>query len=841
MSCLGSAPNKREGQEFMSTTCSFKGYAKLIPGLFSSLLTLLIFLWFISADALAQTDTFIAHSGLWSEDENWSLDAVPTRNNNCVIPATSVVTSDLAGECANFTLGPGGSLTVTPGYLFIYKSSFTNYGTISVGPGNGLAFVQPSVTTTISGGGTITLTTSNASFTGSGNTVINADNTIQGQGYMGVTQFTNKSLINANVPSAVLQLHAAGTIGISNTGTIQASSGGILALTPQSLGVPFNNAGGTIQALNGSTVQLQGYTITGGTLISSRTGVFQGVNTLVLNNLTNNANYEVTTNSDTALQGTITNGGTVTVQQGELLVSGSATLKGAGTVIGKAPLLLGSYTIPATLLNQSTIEGGGTIGDSYLTVTNQGTINANNASNPMIIVGPNALTNTATIEASGGATLEIRNTVNNTGATIEAQAGSKVLLNTGTVNGGTLSTSGAGVIQSENGTLDGSVNVVTNQGMLLTASGFNLNLKGTINNNGTIALSKTGGCAALNAPTTLTGSGKVTMTSSNCFFGYATTDTLNNQSTIEGAGSIGDSNPMGITNNGIIFANSTKPLTITPDATLGFTNNGKLMVNRGSLLNILGLFNNVSGTTLSGGTYVVTGTLELQGAIATNDANITLTGPTAQFLNSFTNTNALAGLAANSASGSLLVQSGQVLTTATNLGNAGKVIVGTSSGLSVGRSYTQTAGTTTVDGTLTALMGLILENGSLLGKGTLTGAVTADASVTAGDSTTKPGKLTMTGSYTQNSTGILNISIGGSTAGKYGQVVVSNGVRLGGTLDIKRINGFVPEVGDTFSIVTGSAVTGQFATVNGLNINTGEHFEIAYTATAVKLTVVSGS
>ena len=76
---------------------------------------------------------------------------------------------------------------------------------------------------------------------------------------------------------------------------------------------------------------------------------------------------------------------------------------------------------------------------------------------------------------------------------------------------------------------------------------------------------------------------------------------------------------MGITNSCIILANSTSPLTIAPDATLGFTNTGKLIANKGSVLNVAGLFNNFSGTTLMGGTYSVAGTLEFQNAnIATN-------------------------------------------------------------------------------------------------------------------------------------------------------------------------------------------------------------------------------
>ncbi len=822
----------------MHPKLSTQANAKPRSATLSVLRALSVLLWIATVPALAQTDTFIAGAGVWSQKANWSLDAVPTRNNDCVLPANSAVTSDLAGECANFTLATGGSLTVTPGYLFVYSSSFTNQAAITVGAGNGLDFAQPSVTATMTGGGTITLANPNAVFAGSQDTVINTNNIIQGQGFMDVAQFTNNSLINANVAAGTLQLHAG--IGITNTGTVEASNGGTLQLFSQSVGVPFNNTGGTIQALAGSTVVVDAYAISGGALIGTGSGAFTtvaGSGNPSLSNLTNNATFTIVNGGSTTLGGTITNQGTIQAK-GALFINGSVTLKGGSVSMAAPSGTINSENGAATLINQSNIAGSGAIGDATLALTNQATINATDPANLLSLVGQ-ASTNTATLEASSGGTLQIENTVNNIGGVIEAQTGSIVLLNSGTVNGGTLSTSGTGVIQSENVTLDGSVNAVTNQGML-TASGFNLNLKGTINNNGTIALGNNGGCIALEAPTTLTGSGKVTMTSFNCIFGYASTNTLTNQSTIEGAGSIGDSNPMGIVNDGTILANTTKPLTIAPDAILGFTNSGTLAVNKGSVLNLTGLFNNYSGMTLSGGTYTVTGTLGLQGAIATNAAKITLTGATAQILNSVANTNALAALASNATLGSLSLQNGQVLTTATSLSNAGKIIVGIGSGLSVGGSYTQTAGTTTVDGKLTAPAGLTLQKGSLAGKGTVVSAVNSSASVTAGDSTSKPAVLTVTGSYAQTSKGTLNISIGGSTTGTYGQITVSNGVSLGGTLSIKLVNSFVPTIGEVFPIAKGGTVSGQFATVKGLSINSSEHFEISYTATEVTLTVVSG-
>jgi hypothetical protein len=129
----------------------------------------------------------------------------------------------------------------------------------------------------------------------------------------------------------------------------------------------------------------------------------------------------------------------------------------------------------------------------------------------------------------------------------------------------------------------------------------------------------------------------------------------------------------------------------------------------------------------------------------------------------------------------------------------------------------------------------------LIGTRTIAASVSSSATVTPGDSPSQAGKLTVTGTYMQDTNGVLNVAIGGIAAGsQYSQVAVSNGASLNGTLNIELAGGFVPALGDAFTIVTGSAVTGQFATVNGLSINSGEHFEIAYSGTAVTLTVASG-
>jgi len=309
---------------------------------------------------------------------------------------------------------------------------------------------------------------------------------------------------------------------------------------------------------------------------------------------------------------------------------------------------------------------------------------------------------------------------------------------------------------------------------------------------------------------------------------------LNN--TIQGAGQIGNTQA-GVTNKGKIVAN--QPTALIIDCA-GFTNPGTLMVNKGSLMNINQAFSNFSGTTLTGGTYTVSGTLQFNGAnIVNNAAHITLAGTASAIVDQAAN-DGLRNFATITKKGSLALHSAKTLVTPGDLSSAGRLTVGAGTNLKVTGGYTQTAGTTTVDGTLTAPSGTTIQTGNVFGKGTIASTVVSSGSFTAGDSSTGTGKLSAS-TYTQNSSGSLNVQIGGLTVGKqYSQLAVANGASLNGTLNVTLINNFVPAIGNTFTILTGSAVSGTFATVNGLSINSGEHFTIKYNPTNVTLTVVSG-
>lgn len=789
--------------------------------------------------ASAQTSTWTGGAGNWAPcpqqggNARWNTcPTYPNGNFSAVIKGGPVTLASGNGiSIVNLTVNTGDSVIVTPGYLYVTGTSISNNGTISIGPGNGMD-LQGGTTLTLSGTGSVTLTNPMATFWAlNGISTFTNQQTIQGEGRFSLgMNLINQGTINANGGTLSLQPNSA-----TNTGTMEASSGSILQFA-NGLQTAYNNAGGTIQALNGGTVQFQNGIYTGGTLTTTGTGVIQAENSAIVNGLTTGGALQVPTGNQASLKNTITNTGTISVPSSTLSMTGAVTLKGTGNLLMSGSGNLNRLNGPGdTLTNQQMIHGAGSI--YQVPLTNQGTVAADSNGNTLTLAD-NTTTNMLVLEAINGGIFTIRSdaTVVNTGGTIQAQNNSTVNLS-GKVSGGTLTTSGTGTIQSQNGTLDGTTNNLTNTG-LLDVNGFDLFFQGTIKNNGTISL--TSNCVILNQPSTLTGTGTLKMASTTCIFGSGLRFT--NSSNIVGAGTIGDSNPMPITNNGNIQANNTTNALIINSGTYGFTNNGKLIVNASSTLNVQGLFNNLTNNgTFTGGTYLVTGTLGVQNSVVTNAANITLTGAAAKISNTNMGTNALATLTTNASTGVLSLQSGQVLTTAGNLSAAGIISVGTASSFKIGGSYTQTAGKTTVDGTLTAPTGLLLQNGQLQGQGTIAAAMTSDATVVAGDTTSKAGKLTVNGSYTEAGTGALDIAIGGHTAGtQYSQLAVSNGAHLSGTLNIKLINGFVPSIGNVFMILTANPVTKTFGTVNGLPINSGEHFDIAYTSSAVTLTVASG-
>ena len=797
--------------------------------------------------------TWVGGTGSWGTGANWCPAGVPNGVDvivgNCQNANPSTVTVDSSNTSNNLTIAGGNTVSVSASHrLTVNGPSISNNGTLTLtgtgSQGAQLAFNAP--TLTLSGGGVFLLNDApNIAFSSFSSTLVNQQ-TIRGAGGFGTLgnlTINNQALFDAQGTNPLL-LHP--TLGMTNSATLQASNGGTLQI--QVVG-SLDNTGGTIQALANSFVQLKAGQITGGTLTSVGSGLIQAFGGS-LNNLKNSGTIQIggvqgIGSASVRLTGTLNNSGTIRIGSSAwgddvTVVDGTATLTGGGTFTfdnSIERMVSGSGT-PVLVNSNNTINGTGTILGNPLSFSNSGTVDANRPT-PLIISA--ATTNTGTMQASNGGDLRFSSVaVTNTGGTLKALDGSTVTLAGGTFTGGTFTSSGSGVVRVTNN--NPTVDSVANTGTLLIPDGGQIQVMNTIANSGTIFLNSTGGPISfrIGNAVTFTGHGAVMMSDSpnNGVFAQNGGSKLTNfDNLIAGAGQIS----VAFVNQkkGTVLANLTNPIKFTQSV----NNQGKFQVNPGSLMQIPGPnLSNFANNTLTGGTFVVGGTFSFAGAnIITNAANIQLTSPTWQVINFNGNVPALVNLATNTKKGQLTVTGKAALTTIPSFTTQGKVTVGAKSNFTVGGSYTQTLGSTKVDGTLTIPTGYFLQGGGLFGKGKVVAVVTSGASVTAGDTVNAAGKLTIDGTYTQQNAASLNIQIGGTAAGsKYSQLAVTNGVSLDGTLNIKLIKNFLPAIGDTFTIVTASARSGQFATVNGLSINSGEHFQITYTANSVQLQVVSG-
>jgi uncharacterized repeat protein (TIGR01451 family) len=168
--------------------------------------------------------------------------------------------------------------------------------------------------------------------------------------------------------------------------------------------------------------------------------------------------------------------------------------------------------------------------------------------------------------------------------------------------------------------------------------------------------------------------------------------------------------------------------------------------------------------------------------------------------------------------------------------NAGTVLA-LSGTMNFTASYTQTGGTTTLGpGGIAVTSPMQLNGGTLNGMGTLTGDLQNNATVSPG-STPPTCTITVTGNYTQGATGALNIELGGVST--YDKLAVGGTATLDGTLNVSLINGYTPNNGDTFPVLTFATRSGDFA-VKNLPAFDGTHgsFNASYTPTELDLIAV---
>jgi hypothetical protein len=332
----------------------------------------------------------------------------------------------------------------------------------------------------------------------SGNGTFANQQLVQGTGYiLNLPGFTNSGTINANIPTGTNNLQLVlGRAGAStNTGTIEASNGGVLVVGSTTI----DSAGGTIEAVGAnSNVSLvgslggSGLTISGGTYTTSGGGIVYGYGGTTLDGTTS-----AVTNSGTFIlpdagnppninvQGALHNTGTIQILSGsnnaqvwfQVPNGETLTLTGSGKVVmgdgtdngyNNQPVF-GTLFSAGILVNKSTVEGTGLIGYD-LDITNNGTISANipvgNSGLQLTVTGyPDGTVNNGIMEALNGGMLNVSPTIsfNNLG-TLTAAAKSTINVNTNN-NGSFLNLS--------NNTLTGGTYNVT--GTLLIPGNININ------------------------------------------------------------------------------------------------------------------------------------------------------------------------------------------------------------------------------------------------------------------------------------------------------------------------------------------------------------------------------
>ena len=150
-------------------------------------------------------------------------------------------------------------------------------------------------------------------------------------------------------------------------------------------------------------------------------------------------------------------------------------------------------------------------------------------------------------------------------------------------------------------------------------------------------------------------------------------------------------------------------------------------------------------------------------------------------------------------------------------------------------AVTQTGGSTSVAGEFELSGTNVFE----IAGGVLNGAGIVDADVLNSGGSVEPGAsiglLTVQGAFAQTLAGALTVELEnvGTPGVDYDQLAVDGNATLAGQLRLESFGGYLPSIGDTFTVVTADAISGGFDTV----IPCGT-YQVSYTPTNVIVEVV---
>ena len=202
------------------------------------------------------------------------------------------------------------------------------------------------------------------------------------------------------------------------------------------------------------------------------------------------------------------------------------------------------------------------------------------------------------------------------------------------------------------------------------------------------------------------------------------------------------------------------------------------------------------------GTYTNTGLMEATGGGTLNISNLT----------NYSN-GTLTGGTYEVASGGTIVLPGAITTNAATLTING-----------AGANFSGLPALTANTGTLN------LFNGASLS--------TAGGLANSGKINLDPSTLDVNGNFTQASDGILMVTLDGNGSGQYGLLNVTGTANLAGALDLSFINGYIPRVGDSFTVLNYGSYSGMFSAIQALG-DPNCQFATQYTNSGLVLTTTA--
>jgi hypothetical protein len=566
-------------------------------------------------------------------------------------------------------------------------------------------------------------------------------------------------------------------------------------------------------------------------------------------------------------QNTLSGTGTIQLQAGpQTFSSAPASIQTSGSIV--------------TQEADHTIRGVGLVS---ATIVNNGSIIADNldplpGDNRLEISG-GSMTNNGLLSAESGATLDIvgpYTVTQGSSGVIQALNGGTVRLREfAVVQNGTLQTKGTGLIVNTTGTFAPRLVDVTNEGTYRInssattfVSGNGLTNNGEIQAFGTLNYLKDGvlggtgslvlGVAGILTGQTLPGPPVViTQEAGHSIRGQGQVQApVINNGTIRAEGGTMRLTSQEKTNNYEIRASSGSTLQVESSITQN-SSTGLIIAEDGSTVKLMstgkvtngrlqtlgsGIIQAGDNTRLSDvhnqGTIHVrptpsVGNLAIEGSSLTNDGEITV-NPLSQggsFQISFCcdpqmTLDGAGFIDLNTTNATLLVAGGTVLTNA-----ASHTINGP--GAIDGSLVNQ--GTVT-GGTIAGPVDIIRVLGRLSGTGNLKDI---RFNGTHAPGLNGAGSVSVDGQYEIASTGKLEIEIGGTTSGTdYDAVNVNGFALLGGTIDVKLINSFQPQPGQTFPfLTTTTGVNNTFTHENLPALYGGLYFDVQYSASQVDLAV----